>query len=712
MKNRYLFIFFLLCLTTTLGFGQNPFEEGRKAYVETGNKAQLKRIISTFDANTISQNFVEYHKLCGDFHYLNADEDPRSYDSAERHFKQALLFLEEPDKATSQETFYYQFVLHEELGQLYYKQGHYKKAYDEMKEAESQSVFLDNDEDILDFISQLAICKARISRFQEAIDDINMVIGNYPEKKSERYGEALRKKAKILMLQQENSGKGMMGASKEAMQCYKEYYALKKNDALQHMGDMSAENREQYWMHLRPFIVDCYRTESTDPAFLYDVTLFGKSLLLEYAQKGKPQSFTWKQVQSKLQPTDCAIEFIQYEKYGDKHMAALVLKKKGEPKFVRIGKVDDIKNLPLFEDSNLSEAVAEDNAYLKDMLYSDSSLFQYIWTPELLMAIGKDTKRLYFAAEGLFHELAIEYMLPEMPQMTSLKTENLYRLTSTRQLLAQSSSRRSGKVLLGGGFDFFKASSSAAQIDDDYTNDEQAYRYLKSLDVLFGFLNGTVTEINGIQQEYDQEEITLLTDSLASETNVVSLIKHHSIVHLATHGFYFGFTPEGTDLLPASYDESLSQSGIALAGCNATLRSDEFNALQHDGILSSREIAQMDFSGVDVIVLSACQTALGYMTDDGIFGLQRSLKNAGVKAMVLSLWSVDDDATSALMQAFHRHLQAEDIHTAFMRARQELIETARNPGEQFNAELLTTDYIGHNFDSPYYYNAFILIDIK
>ena len=99
--------------------------------------------------------------------------------------------------------------MHQELGQLYYKQGRYKEAYDEMAAAEMLSSHLYDDDQALDFLAQLAICKARIGRFQEAIDDINEVIGCYKSKKTERYGESLRKKAKILMLQQESEDIGM-----------------------------------------------------------------------------------------------------------------------------------------------------------------------------------------------------------------------------------------------------------------------------------------------------------------------------------------------------------------------------------------------------------------------------------------------------------------------------------------------------------------------
>ena len=726
-----------LCLTAGLGVSQERprracleklealFEEGRHCYVDIGNKTHVMNVADAYMA-TVEKGMkegvlidddlarllfdVKYLKLLGDYHYLNADDDFLSYEKAEDCFKKALAIAE--SNIRSNDANYYQFVLHEELGQLYYKQYRFQEAYDEMKKAEAYAFYLDNDADLLDFISQLAICKARVALFDEALDDIERVIEYYPDRKSERYGEALRKKAKILMLKQENGGSGMTAPADDALKCYKEYFALKKADALQRLDGMSPENREQYWMRTRPFAVDCYRTEAADPAFLYDVTLFTKSLLLEYSHSGKPRTTTWKQVQSKLKPNECAVEFVQYEKYGEKQMGALVLKKKGEPQFVKIGRLTDIEDMPLASGGYLFDAVVNDAGLLKNNLYSDSAVFQYIWTPELLTAIGKETQRLYFATDGLFHELAIEYMLPKAPELTSLKTENLYRLSSTRQLLAKTDKRSKGKVLLCGGIDFNRASQADGDGEADYVNDGQAYQFLKSAGAGFNYLYGTEVEIEGILNEYDDTQVTLLTDTMATETHAAYQITRHPIVHLATHGFYLGTMSEGTDLLPASYDESLSQSGLAFAGCTTSLVANNFNATQHDGLLSSREIARMDFSGVDLIVLSACQTALGYMTDDGIYGLQRSLKNAGVKAMILSLWSVDDDATSILMQAFYKHLQNEDIHTAFMHAREDLTNSVQEVIEQLNPVTLTTEQTSYYFDLPYYYNAFIMIDVQ
>lgn len=705
------------------------FEEGRHCYADIGNKAQLMRVIEAYHA-AIQQGYdegvltqpiadslmlhVKSNKLLGDYHYLNSDQDKSSYAEAEKHFKNALSFVESTNHDRLPHIFYYRFVLHEELAQLYYKEGHYDDAYAEMNKAEKWvHTAVTDDSDILDFISQLAICKARIGNFGEAIEDINLVLGSYPDKKSERYAEALRKKGKILMLQKEYGDTGTADPTNEALKCYKDYFTLKKADAIKRLGDMSAEDREQYWMRIRPFIVDCYRLEGSDPAFLYDVTLFGKSLLLEYARSGKPQSFSWKQVQKKLQPTDCAVEFIQYEKQGKKYMGALVLRKKGEPQFIRIRSVESIEKLSLTEGDNLYDAVTIECSDLKNELYNDSTNFALIWTPELLTAIGKSTQRLYFATDGIFHRLAIEYMLPKLPALTSLKTENLYRLTSTRQLLITNNKKHNDKILLCGGIDFFKVPHATRSDDEvEFTNDEHAYQHLKSMEFRFGNLPGTKTEIEGIYHEYDSSLVTFLTDTMATETRAAYMIGQYPIVHLATHGFYLGETPEGTDLLPASYDESLSQSGLTFAGATSALYDNNFNAAQHDGILSAREISYLDFSKVELIVLSACQTAQGYMTDDGIYGLQRSLKSAGAKAMILSLWSVDDEATALLMQSFYRYLKDTDIHTAFLQARQDLINYKCNSEKKFDPFTLFSQPSEPCFNLPEFYNAFIIIDIQ
>jgi CHAT domain-containing protein len=121
------------------------------------------------------------------------------------------------------------------------------------------------------------------------------------------------------------------------------------------------------------------------------------------------------------------------------------------------------------------------------------------------------------------------------------------------------------------------------------------------------------------------------------------------IIHLYTHGFYMEGITEYQDS-----DVELSpmmRSGLVMAGSpEVALNSD------NDGLLLAREIADMDLSYVDIVFLSACQTAQGEITSDGVVGIQRGLKQAGVNSIIMTLWEVDAMMSVYLVEEFYRAL--------------------------------------------------------
>lgn len=142
----------------------------------------------------------------------------------------------------------------------------------------------------------------------------------------------------------------------------------------------------------------------------------------------------------------------------------------------------------------------------------------------------------------------------------------------------------------------------------------------------------------------------------ASETAVINLMKDARIIHLATHGLFDDFTGSGLS------------GAIALSPSN-----------QADGLLTTAEIMTLKLNA-NLLVLSACNTASGKITSDGVLGLSRTLIAAGVKNLMVTLWSVDDQRTMELMQTFYQELQQNsDYAQALRQAMLQMIKTHPNP---------------------------------
>ena len=182
-------------------------------------------------------------------------------------------------------------------------------------------------------------------------------------------------------------------------------------------------------------------------------------------------------------------------------------------------------------------------------------------------------------------------------------------------------------------------------------------------------LPGTTTEVSALSELATQQgiETQVFTGSAPTVDAVTGKLADAAFVHLATHGFFFRAPPpsetesrSGLELgLEVEDDASskatisrnpLAESGLALAGANAGA----------DGLVTAEELVGLDLSGTRLVVLSACETGRGTeVTGQGVLGLQASLTAAGAGAVLMSLWSVPDASTAALMEAFYRGLWQE-----------------------------------------------------
>ena len=182
------------------------------------------------------------------------------------------------------------------------------------------------------------------------------------------------------------------------------------------------------------------------------------------------------------------------------------------------------------------------------------------------------------------------------------------------------------------------------------------------------YLSGTKAESDSVANLLRSAKYSVVAynDSIATEDSFKNLSGSGlSILHIGTHGFYFSedeMRNIGLNLLIDSEinaeDRSLSCSGLLLAGANAAFIPEQRQSIPEgvgDGILTAKEISRLDFKGLDLVVLSACQSGLGEVTGEGVFGLQRGFKKAGAHTLVMSLWNVSDEATQLLMTEFFKN---------------------------------------------------------
>ena len=637
-----------------------------------------------------------YDKMCGSYYYGLSDVGDTSAVRSEAAYLRSLQVFNRRNNNVEAA------VLHRELAQLYYKIKDYAAAYahlDTVYQYYDERVNGDGIEserdDLNEVLSQLAMCNARLGRFDQALQQVETAERYYRMSKTAAYYELLRKKGKILMMQTDAVGGGDYRAARN---CYERYVSEQKAVLADRMVAMNDDQRSQYWLAFHRLLYDCCRLGSQAPELLYDVALFCKDYLVRPAER----PVTWKEVRRELAPDACALEFLQYFGRDDeRRLGCLVLQSSGRPCFVDLFSSDSLLSVPLTDRLTVGDALSSASGAAKDTLYNSEGLASLVWNKPLLQAVG-NARRVYFAPDGILHEWAIEYLMPDT-------AKTCYRLSSTRNIKRQSHAPSLADALLCGGIAY-----GATIHSDGRDNDAEAYRFLSSQSTVITPLPGSRQEVEAIRALRGHPADVLLTGSEATDENFLRLLRRgYGLVHLSTHGYYGGQTGVYNDLKPLLHDNVMSKSGLIFAGATNTLADRQFVPERSDGILSAAELAREDLSRAGLVVLSACQTGIGRLTDDGVYGLQRGLKQAGAHAVILSLWNVNDHACSLLMRYFYENLErqpsAKNLHTAFFEARRRLMAEEETT-MRFDASTLTMKGEKHRYDAPRYANPFILID--
>lgn len=552
----------------------------------------------------------------------------------------------------------------------------------------------------------LALCgngdfEQALTLIDTALSGLKKIVGS----KDRDYIIALRKKAEIQV---------RAGKKTEAVITFKDFFKREKNRLADFLPLMNPNTRLNYWTQAKPLLSKCFLVEESDPEFFFDVALMRRETSL--LSRGETTDIInrinvdGRALSRHLSPDEALVAFVTYKDVDDKvKYAAVTLDNKGTSKFVELF-YEDFVYKPDGNGVSIYDKLLSENPDDKMSLYTDSVLANRIWKP-ILNVLPKRVKEIHFAPEGVFHLMGIENLPFDGKDRYRLMRR--FSLTDLVNKTDEASKGLEGPKLFVGGLDYDRPDNDS-NMSVERPNHEaynELRREIRGASSIFSYLPGTLNEIESASSVVEN---STTTTKLTEREFKKSAIKYPWI-HLATHGYALDCGVMGHSLPADSmgYDITMNRSGVALTGANICGE----NGAIEDGVLSAREICDLDLRDTDMVILSACQTAKGMITDESASGLIRALKIAGVRTIVASLWEVDDNSTVIFMKTFYEGLSRGLNRTdAFENARKTTAETLRQiPVRKFSAASMSGRRTGEFVDSypygnPWYWAPFILID--
>jgi len=432
----------------------------------------------------------------------------------------------------------------------------------------------------------------------------------------------------------------------------------------------------------------------------YEVELeaLQKAIALKVGGPGealKSLEYTVKHVQSAIPKTAVIVDFLLYwhglgKGNGEYRYAAVLVMPDHDPVFIGLGKATDIETT-LERHRKLaggSPAANETAARNTELEVACKELHKLVAAP-IEAALPPGTTELILCPDGQLHFLAFSSLMDKDGKLWAEKF-TLRNIGTTRDLLKPPRSRASyanKTIVMVGNPDFRDSTPLALVAEAEDTREKDAREQvafnltrcgqseeLRGLN--FRPLQGTATEVAGLKIRFERQgwKTQILTGPEASEPALVTAVNGPDILHLATHGFFVdeldlgqkkarerqamngGMGGDNMRLVGAARDPML-RSGLALSGAQSTRvlwENGKIPPLDKDGILTAAEVASLRLHGTRLVTLSACETGLGEAkSGEGVLGLQRALALAGAENLVLTLWSISDADTVALMAAFY-----------------------------------------------------------
>lgn len=380
-----------------------------------------------------------------------------------------------------------------------------------------------------------------------------------------------------------------------------------------------------------------------------------------------------------LTPDQGLLDFHVFSAGGRKTVMAIWVDASAEP---------PIQLIDLGDFSPIAAAITEYRKALTDPSSWDDEvatlgheLYTHIWGP--LKPFVRDKREIFIVPDDLLHLLPFAALRDDSGRHL-VEEIRLRVISSARSLVLEPLS-----VIPQSSVIFAAPLYDPTQLLS-YTTDTKPRRSITirkhPSDLYFGPLNGALDEGKTIALLFDNagqpHEEYFLND--ATEGQLTSVVSPR-VLHLATHGFFLE-PPNATE---DRAEHPLLRAGLALA--NANLHLGQQHEQVEDGILTAMEALTLRLEGTDLVVLSACESGVGEVnTGEGVYGLQRAFQEAGAKAVLYSLWDIDDEATVFFMKVFYTHF-------------------LNGVKPQQALQLTQLEMLDHpTWDLPYYWAGFVL----
>lgn len=468
--------------------------------------------------------------------------------------------------------------------------------------------------------------------------------------------------------------------------------------SIQKGGDMVLQNKYDEFLHnkrqlgkLNEVPIDqrpAYSAQlATDTETLEKELVRGSSV---FSDTKNALSINWKQVQEKLQSNEIAIDLLAYSYYNKKwtdsivYAAFVVRKGYKAPKYIPLFEEKQLKYLIVrnSKDDDTIQARILNKQYLDKVI---SDLFLKPLEKEL-----QGISNIYLSPSGFGNQLDFS-AFPVSATQTLGEKYQVHILGSTAEIVNYKTTHLDPKakleLLLYGNIDYNKSEATSIIVNDTLENKSNInFEGLATRSGItkWNYLIGTKKEVEQIQISGQQNgfSTTIINEGKATEETIKELDGKTTpyLLHLATHGFFF---PDPKQELPRenllsdhkseifkTAEDPMMRSGLLFAGANKYWGKPAQNLTSDDGILTASEISNLDLSACQLVVMSACETGLGQINgSEGVFGLQRAFKMAGVKNIIMSLWRVPDAQTAELFDIFYNEcLSGKTIHKAFQLA--------------------------------------------